>query len=719
MQARPNTTTNFAEFEIDQQRRRLLRNGEPITLNAKAYDLLSFLAANSGRIVTKDEILHSVWDDKFVEEANLVVQISNLRRALGETASSPRFLITVPGKGYKFVNGSEQSGFVIETHSVSELTIEQHEEISETQAPRPGFQLRWLFAGTATVLFAVAATVTAISFWGGNAVAKTDGTLRQTKLTTSGKVVAATMSPDGRFAIFSQKEQSGESLWLRQIETGSENRIVESRPIEYVGLTVSPDSQFIYASVFSKNEIDPSIEKIPIIGGVSEKIPNVSTGSSISISPDGKQFAFTSSNNGENETFFGVADIDGSNSRVLIRAKHDKRYLSMFQSSPVAWSPDGKEIALAVEEKVGKTSRSMLLMVDPTNGSERYLTDRHWRSIEDLAWIDADKLAFIASEEDGPSDQLWTFSRASGEAKRLTNDLRSHNWLAVAEGKLLTVQLSTSSSVRVANVDLESVKIETRELLTASDYVDEIDWESDGNIAYVSRASGSNEIWRMNADGSGQKQVTNGANAAFGMVVSPIDGKFIFASRRDGTRGIWSSTQDGKELQRLSDGGDQAPDISGDGKIVFHRGLGYAEGVFITSANGGEAKLLREKCYFPAISPDGKMTACYFMDLEDKRQWRIALVSNETGELLKKLSLPIPVYERQIRFHPSGKYLTQIFSSGENLNLLILPLDGGEAKIIEGLGKGASNLPEWSSDGKRFLYPVITESQDTVLFSGL
>jgi len=717
MQEPSKGTTNFAEFEIDQQRRRLLRNGETISLNAKAYDLLSFLADNSGRIVTKDEILHSVWDDKFVEEANLVVQISNLRRALGETASSPRFLITVPGKGYKFVGGNEQNGFVIETHSVSELTIEQREEITGTQSVRQRPQFKWLAAGTATVLVTIAATVGVTSFWSGNAVVKPDGELRHTKLTTSGRVVAATMSPDGRFAIYSQKEQAGESLWLRQIESGSENRIAEPRPIEYVGMTVSPDSQFIYASVFSKNEIDPTVEKIPIIGGVTEKIPDVSTGSSISISPDGKQFAFTSSNNGENETLFGVANIDGSNSRILIRAKHDKRYLSMFKSSPVAWSPTGNEVALSVEEKNGKSSRSMLLMVDPTDGSERYLTERHWRSIEDLAWVDSDNLAFIATEEDGPADQLWTFSRSSGEAKRLTNDLRSHNWLAVANGKLLTVQLTPSSSVRSADVDLDNGKIDTRELLTASEYVDEIDWENDGRIAYVSRAGGSNEIWRMNADGSGQKQLTNGANVAFGMVVSPIDGKFIFASRRDGKRGIWSSTSDGKELQRLSEGGDQAPDISEDGKIVFHRGLGYAEGIFVASIDGGDAKLLRERCYFPAISPDGRTTACYFMDLEDNRKWRIALVSNETGELVKKITLPIPVYERQIRFHPSGKYLTQIFSSGENLHLIILPLDGGEAKIIEGLGKGASNLPEWSADGKRFLYPVITESQDAVLFS--
>ena len=110
----PKTKISFAEFELDTVHRRLVRDGETVALNAKAFDLLTFLAQNNGRIMTKDEILHSVWDDKFVEESNLVVQISNLRKALGETKNSPRFLVTVPGKGYKFVFETNENSFFME-----------------------------------------------------------------------------------------------------------------------------------------------------------------------------------------------------------------------------------------------------------------------------------------------------------------------------------------------------------------------------------------------------------------------------------------------------------------------------------------------------------------------------------------------------------------------------------------------------------------------------
>ncbi len=89
---------SFAGFELDTVHRQLRRGGEPLALYAKTFDLLEFLLENSGRIVSKDEILEKVWAGQFVEEANLSVQVSALRKALGEKKNEPRFLVTVPVK---------------------------------------------------------------------------------------------------------------------------------------------------------------------------------------------------------------------------------------------------------------------------------------------------------------------------------------------------------------------------------------------------------------------------------------------------------------------------------------------------------------------------------------------------------------------------------------------------------------------------------------------
>ncbi len=94
---------SFGEFELDPARRSLDNSGEPVYLSAKAFDVLVFLVENAGRLITKEELLDSVWADQFVEQSNLTVQIHSLRKALGDVASEPRFLATIPGKGYQFI----------------------------------------------------------------------------------------------------------------------------------------------------------------------------------------------------------------------------------------------------------------------------------------------------------------------------------------------------------------------------------------------------------------------------------------------------------------------------------------------------------------------------------------------------------------------------------------------------------------------------------------
>ena len=82
--------------------RLLIADGTPVPLTSKAFDTLVVLIENSDRVVTKDELLRSVWPDVEVEEGNLTQQIFLLRRALGETAQQPRHIVTIPGHGYRF-----------------------------------------------------------------------------------------------------------------------------------------------------------------------------------------------------------------------------------------------------------------------------------------------------------------------------------------------------------------------------------------------------------------------------------------------------------------------------------------------------------------------------------------------------------------------------------------------------------------------------------------
>src|SRR5262249_9055933 len=93
----------FGAFRLDAAERVLARNGERILLPPKAFDTLLILVRHSGHILTKDELIKTLWPDSFVEENNLTQQISQLRRVLSDGPDGNSYIETVPKLGYRFV----------------------------------------------------------------------------------------------------------------------------------------------------------------------------------------------------------------------------------------------------------------------------------------------------------------------------------------------------------------------------------------------------------------------------------------------------------------------------------------------------------------------------------------------------------------------------------------------------------------------------------------
>jgi DNA-binding winged helix-turn-helix (wHTH) protein/TolB-like protein/predicted negative regulator of RcsB-dependent stress response len=92
----------FGEYRLDPAERLLLRAGEPVPLAPKAFDMLVVLVKHSGHLLSKDQLMQEVWPDAFVEEVNLSVNISALRKVLGHGEGSDTFIDTVPRRGYRF-----------------------------------------------------------------------------------------------------------------------------------------------------------------------------------------------------------------------------------------------------------------------------------------------------------------------------------------------------------------------------------------------------------------------------------------------------------------------------------------------------------------------------------------------------------------------------------------------------------------------------------------
>ncbi|HWC77676.1 MAG TPA: alpha/beta fold hydrolase, partial [Blastocatellia bacterium] len=123
-----NVYYDFGTFRIDANERVLTNEGQPVPLTPKSFDMLLVLVEHSGHVLDKDELMSRVWPDTFVEEANIAVNISRLRKALG-----PRIIETVPRRGYRFT-----AGVTLSSPEKEVVTIERtrsHVVIEEVEVP--------------------------------------------------------------------------------------------------------------------------------------------------------------------------------------------------------------------------------------------------------------------------------------------------------------------------------------------------------------------------------------------------------------------------------------------------------------------------------------------------------------------------------------------------------------------------------------------------------
>jgi serine/threonine protein kinase/Tol biopolymer transport system component len=573
---------------------------------------------------------------------------------------------------------------------------------------------------TATVvgLASLAVVVTALAFglyklfWRKSAPFQS---IKIVKLTNTGHVGTAAISPDGKYVAYTVLEGDQQSIWVLHVATKSNAQIVSLADVSYGAATFSSDSNYIYYMATVKGS-PGELYQVPVLGGNPKKIiERVDT--PISFGPGDKQFAFMRITQQAIQLI--IANADGTGERMLTSTPVAGNHFF----GPPAWSPDGRLIAYSYS--VGESHESYMTVgaVSVADGTMKPLTSRRWRRVDRLAWL-GDGSGLVSNVVDysapGPYAQIWYISYPDSSARRITNDTNNYGIgslsITADSSAILSMQFEAFGNIFIAPADDVSRARKITSGMGRRDLLFSMSWTPDGRLVYTSLISGNADLWIMNADGTGIKQLTDSPTTDGDSAVS-LDGRYIvFTSSRSGVMSIWRMDIDGGNQKPLTSGGpDYNPQISPDGRwVIYDRG--FFGNLWKVSIEGGTPVRLTDKVsQSPAISPDGKFIACQYRE-NDNSQWRIAVIPFEGGSPIKlfdtsdRVSLPL-------RWSADGHAILYATLRGAAGKLWSQPVDGGPPKQLADFNPDQLFSFALSTDGRQLAFARGAVSRDIILIT--
>jgi Tol biopolymer transport system component/DNA-binding winged helix-turn-helix (wHTH) protein len=546
---------------------------------------------------------------------------------------------------------------------------------------------------------------------------------RTTQLTNTGRVLRAAVSPDGKYVAYIQSARGQESLWLRQVEVAGGIEIVPPSGSHFVGITFSPDSNSVFYVKYGQDSAASGLYQVPVLGGASRKLL-ADIDSQISFAPDKRHFAFLLNDLSRKEAHLIIANLDDAEQQRL--AVHSGVHW-MTDAAP-AWSPDGKVIILTarVQNPKATGTTATLVEVRVTDGEQKILNTRQWDAIQAIEWL-GDGTGLIVAARDNASllaHQLWQVDYPGGGARAITKDLNSYSSVGVtADMKALVTILHR----RIANLWIApSDRADEASQIHSGNSKDlgwtlGVEWLRDGKIIYGSTASGKEDVWLMDADGSNQKQLTTTAGANFEPTVSDDGRTVVYVSKAaDAAQNLWKMNLDNGERTQLTNGGfDLRPDISPDGRwVVYMSVIKDSPTLWKISIDGGAPIQLSDKiAAVPRVSPDGRFIACFYRAQVETFS-KFAVLPFDGGEPVKVFDRsPTTFVEAGIRWTPDGSALTFIDNRDGVSNIWLQPLDGSPARQLTNFTSETIFRFAWSPDGKMIVAERGTETGDIVMIN--
>lgn len=701
----------FNGFLLDLRRVGVWKDGVPVPLEPKSFDVLRYLIEHRDRLVGRDEILDAVWTGTFVTPNALTRAVARLRKALGDNSENGAIVQTVSKRGYRFVA------------PVSEI-----DDGASTRAP-DGTDARGALRtarmpGRVKVLAMVLVAAIAAAAWWGLRGWQSGSSARPrpvVPLTASGNVVHAALSPGGDTIAYVESAGGLQGLWLRQIDGANAIALVPPAPVEFWGVTISPDARSIYYVLKgAPPHADPSgtLFRIPLFGGAPAALAN-GFDSPAAISPDGRSLAFLRAGHpADGASALMVADIEGGGARAIAVRRAPELFAPSFYAAP-SWSPKGDRIATALRNV--DTRRTHLAVVEVATGALS-LFEEAFAAASFTAWPDDRRILFSArapgdEPATGGTAQLWQQPLPDGSPSRVTTDVIDYRSLSVtADGSALAA-VGTTNAAGLWLIPLDGSAARKLPATLRTDAREGVAWLDASTLVFTSPVGASQQIWTMAADGSDRRVLTAGGSNAWPRP-APGGDTIYFASIDGADEGIWRMRRDGSGRQLVARARNVSQiAVTPDGSRLFFTAPSDAlPSTWTVAAGGGTPSLAVKGLSGAVVSPDGQRLAGFWRPAAaGPNQVAVFPVGGGTAAHVAAGYFGSDHWGA-MWWTPDGSAL--LFTTTERSNVWRRALAGGDPVRLTDLSEGAIVRGDLSPDGRTLVTMRGIPVRDVYLLKG-
>jgi Tol biopolymer transport system component/DNA-binding winged helix-turn-helix (wHTH) protein len=664
----PSERARFGPFEVDLHTRELWKFGTRLKLVGQPFEILAMLLSRPGKLVTREELRNRLWpSDTFVDfNHGLNAAVNKLREALSDSAEDPRYIETLPRRGYRFRAEVEW--------------LESPTSLPEASGDRP----------EALVTSPQAASVPVVKFAALTQPVLPSASRRNWFAYALGAAVVCGILVFGSI-VFEAIARHSEKQFSRTV-------VERTAPLLSIGDTASPafspdGNQVAFYRAHSA-EAAAGIYRTSVGSNQLLQLTNNEDDCCPVWSPDGHWIAFTREHNHEYSIYLVASDGGGDEKRkteqialsapaafqVNYSVKAERKLDTggvIPRRGEIDWSPDGKSIVFAGPDGI------YLMRLDQ-QGAHRITQAPPLSSDWGPAFSpDGTRVLFVRDQDNGLSNEIRSVSLAGGgwthifsEPGRISSPPQ---WSSDGESVIFSSNRSGHPAIWRVALDSPDICVQIGE--AGSPAWDPAVSRRGYRLAYE-RLLRSLSIWQMDMSGSKQKppylivSSTSDTDQGPGPQFSPDGKRLAYMSDRKGTMEIWISNRDGGNAFQLTAVGDAGtPRWSPDSQaIVFDTMTPTGSKIVTMSLNGGAAQMLTQDSFHsvcPSWSHDGK--TIYFGS-ERSRDWQVWKMPAQGGT---------PVQVTRHGGHApleslDGKFLYYSKTPKAEPEIWRVPVDGGE-----------------------------------------